>query len=204
MTNYSFFLQRELEPKSVQGQEPGFRSTSGTSELAKALWEPLIISPIKIDNLIRGMFGMMGSTTLLATDALVNPTRPDRPLYQLPFASIFLYDTIGGKAKTEFYDLRERVATAITTYNDLKDKNPEKAEAYGEKNANLLSAAPTINQYLKQLNDLGRIRRLLEQGTEETLGMTGAERRAEIDEIRRAENEVVSFVREMETDLRVR
>jgi hypothetical protein len=34
--------------------------------------------------------------------------------------------------------------------------------------------------------------------------MTGAERRAEIDEIRRAENEVVSFVREMETDLRVR
>lgn len=202
MTNYSFFLQRELEPKSVQGQEPGFRSTSGTSELAKAIGETANISPIKIDNLIRGMFGMMGATTLMATDALVNPTRPDRPLYQLPFASIFLYDTIGGKAKTEFYDLRERVGTAVTTYNDLKDKNPEKAEAYGEKNANLLSAAPTINQYLKQLNDLGRIRRLLEQGTEEMLGMTGEERRKEIDEIRRAENELVSFVREMETELR--
>ncbi len=202
MTNYSFFLQRELEPKSVQGQEPGFRSTSGTSELAKALGEQINFSPIKIDNLLRGMFGMAGSTTLLVTDALVNPTRPDRPLYQLPFASIFLYDTIGGKAKTEFYELREKVGMAVTTYNDLKDKNPEKAEAYGEKNANLLSVAPTINQYLKQLNDLGRLRRLLEQGTEEMLGMTGEERRKEIDEIRKAENEAVSFVREMETELR--
>ncbi len=202
MTNYSFFLQRELEPKSVQGQEPGYRSTSGTSELAKALGEQTNFSPIKIDNLLRGMFGMAGSTTLLVTDALVNPTRPDRPMYQMPFASIFLYDTIGGKAKTEFYDLRERVGMAVTTYNDLKDKNPETAEAYGEKNANLLGAAPTINQYLKQLNDLGRVRRLLEQGTEEMLGMTGEERRKEIDEIRRAENETVSFVREMETELR--
>lgn len=202
MTNYSFFAQRELEPKSVQGQEPGFRSTSATSELAKALGESTNISPIKIDNLIRGMFGMMGSTTLMATDAIINPTRPDRPLYQLPFASIFLYDTIGGKAKTEFYDLREKVATAVTTYNDLETKDPAKAEAYAEKNAALLSVAPTVNEYLRQLNDLSRLRRLLEQGTEEALGMTGAERRAEIDEIRRAENEVVSFVREMDADLR--
>jgi hypothetical protein len=202
MTNYSFFAQRELEPKSVQGQEPGFRSTSATSELAKALGESTNVSPIKIDNLIRGMFGLVGSTTLLVTDAMVNPTRPDRPLYQLPFTSIFLYDTIGGKAKTEFYDLRERVASAVSTYNDLKHDDPAKADAYGEKNAALLSAAPTVNNYLRQLNDLSRMRRLLEQGTDEALGMTGAERRQEIDEIRRAENETVAFVREMETDLR--
>jgi hypothetical protein len=202
MTNYSFFGQRALEPASVQGQEAGFRSTSSTSELAKALGESTNISPIKIDNLIRGMFGMMGATTLLATDALINPTRPDRPLYQMPFASIFLYDTIGGKAKTEFYDLRTKVATAVNTYNALETKDPEKAAAYGEKNAALLGAAPTVNSYLSQLNDLGRMRRLLEQGTEEALGMTGTERRKEIDEIRRAENELVSFVREMEADLR--
>ena len=202
MTNYSFFLQRELEPKSVQGQEPGYRSTSGTSELAKALGEQINFSPIKIDNLLRGMFGMAGSTTLLVTDALVNPTRPDRPLYQLPFASIFLYDTIGGKAKTEFYELREKVGMAVTTYNRLEINDPEKAEAYGEKNARLLDAAPDINRALKELNDLGRIRRLLEQGTDAQLGMTGEERRKEIDEIRQAENEAVSFVRELEADLR--
>jgi hypothetical protein len=202
LTNYSFFGQRELEPKSVQGQEPGYRSTSATSELAKALGESANISPIKIDNLIRGMFGIVGSTTLMATDAVINPTRPDRPLYQLPFASIFLYDTIGGKAKTEFYDLRERVGSAVSTYNDLQKDDPTKAEAYGEKNEALLSAAPIVNNYLRQLNDLGRMRRLLEQSTDEVLGMTGTERRKEIDEIRRAENETVAFVREMETELR--
>jgi hypothetical protein len=204
VTNYSFFMERELEPKSVQGQEPGYRSTSSTSELAKSIGESTNISPIKIDNIIRGVFGMMGATTLLATDAIINPTRPDRPLYQMPFASIFLYDTIGGKAKTEFYDLRERVGNAVATYNKLEATDPAKAEAYGEKNANLLDAAPDINRALKDLNDLGRTRRLLEQGTAEMLGMTGEERRKEIDEIRKAENESVAFIREMETDLRVR
>jgi hypothetical protein len=202
MTNYSFFLQRELESASMQRREPGFRYTSTTSELAKALGETTNISPIKIDNFLRGTFGMAGSTTLLMTDALLNPSRPDRPLYQMPFTSIFLYDTVGGRSKVEFYDLREKVVQADSTFKDLLKTDPAKAEKFLEANESLISAAPIINNTLRDLSQMRALRTMVEQGTEEMLGMTSAERRELIDEIRESENELVSYTRELEKALR--
>jgi hypothetical protein len=201
MTNYSFFLQRELESTSMQGKEPGQRYTSSTSELAKAIGEATNMSPIKIDNLIRGWFGMVGSTTLLATDAMLNPTRPDRPIYQMPFASIFLYDTIGGRAKNEFYDVQNKAAQAENTFNDLLEKDPAKAEKYLEKNEALINAAPVLNSSLEELSNLRRLRLMVEQGTDEELGMDGAERRKFIDEIRQNENESLRYVRELKKQI---
>lgn len=202
MTNYSFFLQRELEPSSMKDREPGYRYTSSTSELAKAIGETTNISPIKIDNALKGLFGMAGSTTLLVTDALINPTRPDRPLYQMPFTNIFLYDTVGGRAKTEFYDLRERVGQASGTFNALLEKDPEKAANYLEKHQALITAAPVVNTSLEQLALYRRMRNMLEQGSEEALGLDSAERRKMIDELRGYENESLHYVRQLEKQLR--
>ena len=214
MTNYSFFLQRELESASMKAKDPSQRYGSGTSELAKLIGQAsaelgaglgtkaVEVSPIKVDNLLRGMFGMAGSTTLLATDAVLNPTRPDRPLYQMPFGSIFLYDTVGGRNKTEFYELRERSAQAVTTFNDLMEKDPARAATYLERNQGLIAMAPVLNSQLERLNDLRRVRTLVEQGTDEMLGIDGKERRSLIDELRGYENEVVSNVRQLEKQLR--
>ena len=202
MTNYSFFLQRELESASMQRREPGFRSTSTTSELAKALGETTNISPIKIDNFLRGTFGMAGSTTLLMTDALLNPSRPDRPLYQMPFTSIFLYDTVGGRSKVEFYELREKVGQADSTFKDLLKTDPAKAEKFLEANEALISAAPIINNTLRDLSQMRALRTMVEQGTDEMLGMSSKERRELIDEIRGSENELVSYARELDKMLR--
>jgi hypothetical protein len=201
MTNYSFFLQRELESASMQKLEPGQRSTSSTSELAKAVGESINVSPIKIDNFLRGTFGMAGATTLLATDAVLNPTRPDRPMYQMPFGSLFLYDTIGGRAKNEFYQLQEKVGQADATFKHLQQTDPEKAGKFLEANAALISVAPMINNSLETLSNLRRMRAFYEQGTEEMLGMDGAERRAAIDELRTAENEALRYVRELKKSL---
>jgi hypothetical protein len=203
LTNYSFFLQRELESASLKRLEPGQRYTSSTSELAKALGEETNVSPIKIDNFLRGMFGMAGSTTLLITDAALNPTRPDRPLYQMPFASLFLYDTIGGRAKNEFYDLQEKVSQVDATYKSLLGRDPEKAQTYLEKNEALISIAPIISDSLEQLSATRKYRTMYEQGTEEMLGMTGAERREAIDEMRKLENEMLSYIRELRKSVSV-
>jgi uncharacterized protein YbcI len=203
LTNYSFFLQRELESASLKRLEPGQRYTSSTSELAKALGEETNVSPIKIDNFLRGMFGMAGSTTLLITDAALNPTRPDRPLYQMPFSSLFLYDTIGGRAKNEFYDLQEKVSQVDATYKTLLGRDPEKAQTYLEKNEALISIAPIISNSLEQLSATRKYRTMYEQGTEEMLGMTGAERREAIDEMRKLENEMLSYIRELRKSVSV-
>jgi len=201
-TNYTFFLQRELESASMQRLEPGKRFTSSTSELAKVLGEQVNRSPIMIDNFIRGMFGMAGSTVLLAADAVLNPTRPDRPLYQMPFASLFLYNTQGGRAKNEFYDLREKVSQADATFKMLKETNPEKAGEYMEKNAALLQAAPMINDTLRQLSEFRRMRTMYANASDEMLGMTGKERREAIEELEGYELQVVAQVRQLEKMIR--
>ena len=208
VTNHSFFLQRELESASMQKLDPSQRYTPGTSELAKAIGTlsqkigVVEVSPIKVDNLLRGLFGIAGSTTLLMTDALINPTRPDRPLYQMPFASLFIYDTQGGRAKNEFFDLQEKVGQADATFKMLEESNPEKAEAYMEKNAALLQAAPLVNDTLKELADFRKMRTMYETASNEMLGMTGKERREAIDEIKGYELQAVAQVRQIEKMIR--
>lgn len=205
LTNYSFFLQRELVPSSMKERPAEFQYTSDTSELAKFVSKqsPVDIAPIVIDNYLRGFFGMAASTGLLMTDAVLNPTRPDRPIHQLPFASIVRYDTIGGREKAEFYDLREKVMKARNGYNDLLKKDPAEAEAFAEKNYALIDAAPEVNRLLTELSNLRKERVLYEQATAEVVGeMSGTERRQLIDEIRKEEKSVLSDIRQLKKFIR--
>ena len=202
LTNHSFFLQRELESASMKRLEPGQRYTSSTSELAKVLGDQTNVSPIKIDNFLRGMFGMAGSTTLLMTDAILNPTRPDRPLYQMPFGSLFLYNTEGGRTKNEFYSLQEKVSQADTTFKSLRETSPDKALAYYEKNVNLIAVAPILNSSLQQLSKSRKLRQQLETSTDEQLGMTGKERREAIDSVLKQENDSLKYVRMLDKQVR--
>lgn len=214
MTNYSFFLQRELESTSMQKLDPSQRYAPSTSELAKsigALSQKLgdvagtkiaEVSPIKVDNLLRGLFGIAGSSTLLLTDALINPTRPDRPLYQMPFTSLFVYDTTGGRAKNEFFDLQEKVSRANNTYLSMKATEPEKAEAYYLKNEPYILAVSTLNATLKELTEIRKQRLYYESASPEILDMSGKERRAHIDALDKLDIEAVSHIRELDKTLR--
>jgi len=123
------------------------------------------------------------------TDGLINPTRADRPIHKLPFASLFLTDPTGGRAKKEFYDLSNKVSNADATYKYLLKSDPEKAQKYLDQNDILISAAPTLRKQAKALNDLRRQRVIYETSSEAVLGMTSAERREAIDEIRKIEAE---------------
>ena len=82
------------------------------------------------------------------------------------------------------------------------EKDPARAATYLERNQGLIAIAPVLNSQLEQLNDLRRVRTLVEQGTDEMLGIDGKERRSLIDELRCYDNEVVSNVRQLEKQLR--
>lgn len=203
ITNYSFFMQRELVPSSMKDRPAGLQYLSDTSELAKLMGKAADVSPIVVDNYLRGLFGMAASTGLMMTDAVLNPTRPDRPLYQLPFASIVRYDTIGGREKAEFYDLREKVMKARNGYNALQKTDPAAADEFAEKNYALIDAAPEVNRLLTELSNLRKERVLYEQGTADVVGeMSGTERRQLIDEIRKEEKSVLSDVRQLKKLIR--
>lgn len=195
ITNHSFFTGRELVPASQKALAPGEQHVTGTSETAKLIGQKAGISPIVIDNYLKGFSGIAGGNLLMLGDALLNPTRPDRPLYQMPFAKIFLYDTVGGRDKTEFYELRERVAQANTTLKALEEKDPARAGEFFNNNAGLLMMSTDVNNAFKELNDIRKMRVFIQDASDDILGMSGKERRAMIDELRQYENDAVAHVR---------
>jgi hypothetical protein len=113
-----------------------------------------------------------------------------------------MYDTTGGRAKNEFYDLQEKVGQADATFKMLEETNPEKAEAYLEKNAALLQAAPIVNDTLRELSEIRQMRNTYSNASNEMLGMTGKERRDAIDELESYERQAVAQVRQIEKMIR--
>lgn len=198
LTNYSFFSGRELVGPSLKNLEPSAQYTDSTSELAKLIGKTTETSPIKVENILRGYFGLAGGYGLMLTDALINPDRTDRPFYQLPFVSLFAYDTIGGRPKTEFYDLQEKVNRAYNTYNMLVSTGrDDEAEAFYEEKAELIDSAKTFNMVLKELAEIRKEKRMIAADDE----LSGEEKRELLDELREYENEAVSLTRELAKEL---
>ena len=193
VTNYSTFTHREIVPKAMQERPAALQYTSNTSEIAKAIGKSADVSPLKVDNWIRGTFGLMGASTLLMADAMMNPARPDRSLAQLPFLNIALVNPAGSRVKDEFYDFRQKVTEAVAAKNMLEKENPVKYAEFVEKNYHLLAAAPYINQKLKTLSELRATREMFTH----LQGMESSEKRKQIDEINKIEKIILSDMRTM-------
>jgi hypothetical protein len=80
MTNYSFFKGAPLENQSMQSLSPGMRVNPSTSETARLVGAQLNVSPILIDNTVRGYLGGLGKYGLDAVDwALIASRAVDVP-----------------------------------------------------------------------------------------------------------------------------
>lgn len=200
ITNYSFFgdralvgvtlLERDVNQQYIKGQ---------TSELAKFIsdqlhaigGDPLAVSPIKIDNLINGLFGTFGRDVIWATNqldaAITGEERPDLLLRQLPEVGAAFYNPEGSQRIADFYDLRERVMKRYNTYLDLRKNRPDDAKAYMEKNKKYLQLRPQISAMQRQLDAIRAQRnRVLESKT-----MSGEEKREKLNALLDRTNRVL-------------
>lgn len=208
VTNYSWFTGRPLEGFFQQTLDPSRSINTTTSELAKSVSAyaadvfNVELSPIKLDNLLRGYFGTTASLGLMAVDALLNPDKMDRPLHQIAGLGHFTYNTIGTRRKDEFYDLREKVVRAQNTFNQMIQNDPERAEAYAMKNQEKLMLYRAVNDTLQDLSKTRDYLRFL-NSAEAAKEMTQEERRKEADEVRRMEQEIVEWVREARSEFKL-
>ncbi len=207
-TNYSFFTGRELEGIYQKQQDPSMRRASNTSELAIAIANfsrDVVgvdkVSPILVDNALNGYFGSTAGLLVAMTDSLLNPTRVDRPLHKWALVSNYMYDPVGTRRMTEFYEEREKVGRANATLNELMKTDLDRAAAYAEKNADLLILESGINSTLEQLERTRAYRKYLNSpmGAE---GMSKEDREAELQELRRMEVEMTSWLREAKASIR--
>jgi hypothetical protein len=187
--------------------DPSMRRTEQTSELAKAIAVfsrdeiGVEVSPIMIDNALRGYFGSTAAMVTMVTDSLLNPTRIDRPLHKYALLSNYLYDPVGTRRMTEFYEEREKVGKANTTLNELMKTDLDRAEKYVAEHQDELELEGMINSTLEQLERTRAYRKYI-NSPEGAADMSKEDREAELKELKQAELEYVQWVREAKTELR--
>ena len=207
-TNYSFFTGRELEGIYQKQQDPSMRRASNTSELAIAIAEfarDVVgvdkISPILVDNALNGYFGSSAGLLVAATDSLLNPTRVDRPLHKWALVSNYMYDPVGTRRMTEFYETRGEVGKANATLKELMKTDLDRAAKYAEEHSSELMLEGAVNSTLEQLERTRAYRKFL-NGPLAAQDMPKEAREAELQEIRKMEVELTGWLREAKASMR--
>ena len=186
LVNYSFWTGREIEGQYLKGIEPGYRYASRTSGLARELGEAINYSPIKIDHMIKGYGGTLGTVLLDTVDQLVRSVDDElgetqtRKLTEYPFIRRFFARPDARGLVTQFYQLREAVTQAVGTYDMLEkgELTIVKSEEFADKRAALLDLEQEVNAIAQILADLREERKSIMEGD-----MSGEEKRALIDDI---------------------
>ena len=206
VTNYSFLTGRQLEGIHQKGMLPSMRTNETTSELALAIAKyakatvGAEISPIMIDNSLRGYLGSTAALTTMVTDSLLNPTRTDRPLHKWLLFSNYMYDPVGTRRMGEFYETREKVGQLHNSLTELAKVDVNAAIAFQEKHADQLMLNSYVNSTLQQLENTRAYRKFL-NSPDGAQSMGNEERNKELAEIKKYEIEIVRWLREAKADI---
>jgi hypothetical protein len=207
IVNYSFFLGRPLESQAQLQRRPFERYGVGTSDAMKVVAEWLedsanatgidafAVSPIKLENAVRGLLGTTGGIALSMADMMINPDRTDRPLHQqlsaqLTGASAVLKNPVGTKYMDEIYNLEKKSEQVYNTYKNQLKTDPDKADKFLEDNIGMYEIRPAVQAVMKQIRALNKIAMEIDKDT----SMSPEERRKEIDELRVEQNEIARVV----------
>jgi hypothetical protein len=207
LANYSFFLGRPLESQAQLALDPSERYGTGTSEAMKAASrtltdiatstgvEALKVSPIMLENLVRGMFGMSAGIALSVADVMVNPTRTDRPLHQtiaaqLTGASAVMKDPVGMRYLDEIYNLDRSVEQVYNSYRRKLENNPDDAEKFLKDNFGLYVVRSEVRSTMEAIRALNAQARAIDKMTD----LSPEERRVIINDLRAQQNDLARDV----------
>jgi len=219
MTNYSWFLGRPLESQAQQALRPFERYGTGTSDAMKALAKSLedaanatgieafAVSPIKLENAVRGIFGTAAGLGLSMADMMINPGRTDRPLNQqlgaqLTGLSAVIKDPIGTRQLDFIYDLEKRVEQVNGTVNRLMERKPEDVDQFIQDNIGLYSIRGPVQGVMSGIRALNQAAMMIDRDT----SLSPEERRKRIDELRVEQNKLAQqaqMLRKMARDIQM-
>ena len=162
LTNYSWFLKRPLESQAQIRLDPHMRYGAGTSETVKGATKWLYdqfdvdVSPIKVENLLRGMLGTGAGLGISLADAILHPESTDRPLHQQLLmqatgASAIAKDTAGSRWLDSLYDLDKHTSMAKSTLTKLMKDSPQDVGSYVAQNKGMLSIEPAVTSLMESI-----------------------------------------------------
>ncbi|MDO9463822.1 MAG: LPD38 domain-containing protein [bacterium] len=138
MTNWSFFMERPIESETIKRLPPGQRAHQYTSIALKKFGKAMDISPIKMENWVRGWTGGLGKFGLDIIDPLFKTDEiPEvtKHWYEVtPGLKGFIgKEFVGGKDITNFYDNLEKITQAEQGFNLLFKTDKEEADKFNKK-----------------------------------------------------------------------
>jgi hypothetical protein len=203
LTNHSFMTGRAQVGIYQLAKPQHLQEAAGTSEMSKSIadfvykeFKGMEISPVHIDNVLRGWFGTTASSVTMLVDGMINPNKPDRPLHKMVALGAFAWDESQlVNSKNEFYDLQAKVLPHVKVLNELKNMDMKKAAEYAQEHKTELLLAGTVNATLRQLAETRKARKFLESAKGAERFPDKEERDAKLAHLLVTEDKITSYVR---------
>jgi hypothetical protein len=195
VANYSFFTGQPIIGKGLEDVAPRYQVTPGTSLLAQEVGELTGSSPVKVDNLIRGYTGTLGTYAVMMLDAVMrgegDPTKAAMRAEQMPVIKRFFASPESTGTVTAYYEMKGQVDEATRTINFLeRTGNYEDLQEYmQDKGAKLMAVKPYIQTLDKDMTMLRELRRAVQIS-----GLDPEAKRDVLDNIRSAEVALTSRI----------
>ena len=168
--NRNTFLDMPIEGVGDRGKLPEARYDYRTSDTARAIGQGVGLSPKKIEHLLQGYTGTIGTYALGVSDMIMRrtmdyPAPPASEPEDWPVVSAFYRGTgpaKGSKWQTDFYDLFQEVDQVYATIQQYRrERSDERAMALVEKNRDELmkrGALRMVHRHAQAINN--RIERI--------------------------------------------
>ena len=193
-TNFNFFTMRPIVGQGMGDVAPEFQVGPGTSKAAEILGKQLGMSPMKIDHILKGYTGTMGTYMVDATDLVMeqfgDSTKANKRFEQLPIIKRFALDPEARGTVTAYYELKDAVDTFTRTSNLLeKTSKPEEFVKYVRENAGMLGVKDYVLDLEKEMKELREMRRTIASSS-----MDGEQKKNLLTTIGRAENNLTANI----------
>lgn len=161
--NHSFYTGRDIVPYYMDANvATGLQDRVGTSQIAKFVGAELGISPIKIDHVLNGYGGTIGSYVLAGVDTMLRSKAitgddaakmPALRAYEYPLMKRFFASKEGSGLREDAYDLYREINKIVTTSNKLrKEGRMDELEAYLGSRQHILALKSPVYSAKKRLD----------------------------------------------------
>jgi hypothetical protein len=180
IVNYSFFTGDPIVGRGMEDLAPQYQFTQGTSQMAKDFGAATGMSPIKVENFVRGYTGTMGTYAVQLLDAIYrsegDPVKATSRLEQFPVIKRFFSGDSG--TVSAYYDLKQDVNEVVRTVNMLeRTGNIDGLREYIAENGKLYNMRGYITALEKDMKQIREYRNYINSSKE----YTAEEKRERLD-----------------------
>ena len=198
VANYSFFTGRSLETKREQNLEAAYRYRDNTSEIAKIIGQAGNVSPIKIENLIRGYTGSMGMALAQSFNVAMptpkgTPEQATKRLSDTPVIGPLFQPNDAGGIVGAVYDRMTEVKEVKHTFDELvKEGRRAEAKEYLQTHLNDYAASAVGGNAQQQMTLITQAMNAVKASN-----LSPDQKRAKLDELQALRIKIATNIREV-------